>query len=112
MALTTCTECKREISDRAKACPHCGHSAPRKGLPWYAWVVLVPIGVLSAMAVIGSFLPGPSPEQLAAEKRECTQALMSNMDASTRTYTDKQAYDAVVREKCSGFSINGKPVAP
>jgi hypothetical protein len=24
MALTTCPECRREISSRAEACPHCG----------------------------------------------------------------------------------------
>lgn len=34
MALTTCPECKKEISDKAKACPSCGYelNAPQKQL--------------------------------------------------------------------------------
>ena len=28
MALITCQECGREVSDQAEACPHCGHPAP------------------------------------------------------------------------------------
>jgi uncharacterized membrane protein YvbJ len=31
MALITCPECKRDISDKAAACPHCG--APRDAAP-------------------------------------------------------------------------------
>jgi ABC-type ATPase with predicted acetyltransferase domain len=33
MAMTTCRECKKEISSEAKTCPHCGVSAPgRRGV--------------------------------------------------------------------------------
>ena len=28
MALTTCRECKKEVSDSAEKCPHCGVAAP------------------------------------------------------------------------------------
>ena len=31
MALISCPECKRQISDRAAACPHCGYPSPAKG---------------------------------------------------------------------------------
>lgn len=30
MALITCPECKKEISDQAKMCPHCGYELPKK----------------------------------------------------------------------------------
>lgn len=33
MALTKCEECGREISDRARACPHCGNPHPAQGEP-------------------------------------------------------------------------------
>ena len=29
MALITCPECNREVSDQAKLCPHCGYKLPR-----------------------------------------------------------------------------------
>ena len=112
MALVNCSECQHEISDKAKACPSCGHALPRKGLPWYAWLLIVPVGGFCLLMVIGLLLPEPSPERLAAEKRACAEAMMSNINASTRNYTDKQAYDAEVRAKCAGLSIGGKPVAP
>ncbi len=31
MALINCTECGKEISDQAKACPHCGFPIKKKG---------------------------------------------------------------------------------
>lgn len=30
MAMTTCKECGKQVSTEAKACPHCGTSAPAK----------------------------------------------------------------------------------
>ncbi len=29
MAMTTCKECKKEVSDTAKTCPHCGRTFKR-----------------------------------------------------------------------------------
>ena len=31
MALISCPECKRQISDKAAACPHCGYPSPARG---------------------------------------------------------------------------------
>jgi hypothetical protein len=44
VALSTCPECRKEISDKAWNCPHCGWHKSRAGLV-AAWVV--------AIAVIG-----------------------------------------------------------
>ncbi|MGP3001453.1 MULTISPECIES: hypothetical protein [Serratia] len=32
MAMTTCKECKKEVSDKAKVCPHCGVKEPARNL--------------------------------------------------------------------------------
>ena len=70
------------------------------------------IGGLLLVVVALNSLPGPSPEALRKEKEECLKALTSSIDAPVRTYADKAAYDAVLRDKCKGMTINGKPVAP
>lgn len=31
MSLTKCSECGREISDKAESCPHCGNTSTPKG---------------------------------------------------------------------------------
>lgn len=43
MALIVCTECKAQVSDTAKRCPHCGAKVPRKaGL--FTWLFLAFFG--------------------------------------------------------------------
>ena len=76
MALTTCWECKKEISDTAAVCPHCGAagtagtmltplsaatpSPPTRavkksgGGTWLPWVIGVPIGLIILMLVMGA----------------------------------------------------------
>jgi hypothetical protein len=55
MALINCKECKREISNKAKACPHCGAKIFRLTWP------LVILGFLG-LSVIGALLPKSAPE--------------------------------------------------
>lgn len=75
MALITCPECKREISDTATSCPHCGYVAPRnqqppspqppKRIPMFA-VVIGAVAVLGL--IIWMSLPkGPNFEVLCAK---------------------------------------------
>jgi hypothetical protein len=59
MALIECTECKKQISDKASACPQCGApvsatsnsqsantvSAPKKKTSWFTWLVAVVLAV-------------------------------------------------------------------
>lgn len=52
MALTTCGECKREISTTAKACPHCGAKVPH--FKWWLWV---PIALVVAFLAFGASIP-------------------------------------------------------
>lgn len=75
MALISCSECRREISDKAAACPNCGapvgSAAPitnrwaeppvqKKSSIW-KWVLGVPIGGFVLMMIIGS-CSGNTPE--------------------------------------------------
>jgi RNA polymerase subunit RPABC4/transcription elongation factor Spt4 len=46
MALRTCPECRKEMSSKAKACPHCGAGTDAvQAHPW-ATVLIVGLGVL------------------------------------------------------------------
>ena len=51
MALTTCTECGNEVSDRAPTCPQCGRAGPRcsqwqtKSVTWAVLIGLVAAGI-------------------------------------------------------------------
>ena len=53
MAMTTCKECSKQVSTEAKACPHCGTSAPAKkkakgGIGKWLLIVFA-IGVVAAI---------------------------------------------------------------
>lgn len=73
MALVACTECKKEISDEAKACPHCAHEVPQGPGP----LKIVVIGFLCIAIVKGVWdsnnSPPPAqktPEEIAAAAKK------------------------------------------
>lgn len=58
MALITCPECDKEISDTVKDCPHCGYrlkkmkqKKERKPIP--KWIIAVGISVISLFVIVG-----------------------------------------------------------
>jgi hypothetical protein len=68
-------------------------------------VVFWIIAAIAAIFVIGAAVgPGKSEQEA---KKECVEALASNMGHSTYGYADKAAYDSRVRDKCAGFQLNG-----
>lgn len=86
MALTKCKECKKEVSTKAKVCPHCGVKDPgvSAGQVVLGFIVLIVIGwvvvqVLSVdeqeakPAAVAQAAPVPkqTPEQIAAELAAC-----------------------------------------
>jgi membrane protein YdbS with pleckstrin-like domain len=78
MALIPCPECKREVSDRAAACPHCGLAlaAPASAAP-----PIAPPGSASAFSSGASreelaWEGGPSPRLLAREVPGIVWALL------------------------------------
>lgn len=76
MALTTCKECKKEVSNTAKICPHCGIKDP--GVRWWHGVIAVlALGVLGTGAYMyfgdNSTNSDASKEQtLTSEAKACT----------------------------------------
>ena len=128
MALIKCSECRAEISDKAAACPKCGNpigltatraeptyvpppTEEKKSGGWFKWVLIVPAVLFGMVMCIGT-VSDPDGKRAAArlenQKSECSAALMSSIGHSTAGYADKAAYDAKVREKCDGLTINGK----
>lgn len=112
MALIACSECKREVSDKAAACPHCGaptggtqpslgsyyndvmDSAPpvpvKRSSGLWKWLLGLPVGVLVVLFVIGSCV-GNTPEgrersnkRAAIEQCWKEQAKKSNDPATAR----------------------------
>lgn len=75
MALVSCLECGKEISDKAAACPHCGApqaggmaqqtlsvvgETKKKGGVW-KWVLGIPVALFVVVMVIGATV-GNTPE--------------------------------------------------
>lgn len=72
MAMTTCKECKNEVSTKAKVCPHCGAPMPKRTSPLtklFLVVVLVPIGLAIFLPDSSPPSSTPGPADKAAEER-------------------------------------------
>lgn len=67
------------------------------------------LALLFSTFIIAAIPSGKTAEE---EKRECMAAMLSSYGTSTYNYADKKAYDDHVRDKCAGFTFNGKPLAP
>jgi hypothetical protein len=73
MALITCKECGRELSNKAKACPHCGFKPKRIGfLTWFVILVFGPPAFFGVLGALFGLIPSgsPSPQRKALEKVE------------------------------------------
>jgi hypothetical protein len=46
MAIVTCRECKKEVSDSAKTCPHCGATNPSLPIGGF-WVFLIGAAIIA-----------------------------------------------------------------
>ena len=90
MAMTTCRECKKEISSEAKVCPHCGVSAPaRRGTHVSATAGCLIIGLVLALTcyyVVSQQSPGvpaPSSQQVAPPAASAPQLAVRSFSWST-----------------------------
>ena len=53
MAMTTCKECKKEISNKAEVCPHCGYRLrDGKGIRIFRALLLMFIGIVM-LGIVG-----------------------------------------------------------
>lgn len=88
MALKPCKECKKEISDTAPTCPHCGVKNPgaSKSMGAFGWFVTV----LVILAIIGSCSSGDDKKETAPaapkiSDAECLKDLSCIGDKGTIT---------------------------
>jgi len=56
MALENCKECAKEISTKAKICPHCGYKRQSEFWQWIKAIILFFIVLIVVMLTIGSFI--------------------------------------------------------
>lgn len=73
------------------------------------WVLLAPLIALLLLFVLGTFVQ-PSPQDEAAARKACADAIMSSYGTSVTSYADRKAYNDHVRAKCKGFDV--KPPGP
>lgn len=71
MAMTECRECKKQISDQAKACPHCGVANPGQSGGTSAFTIAVALFIVAAIGFsMSSSKPTPSPRPAASTPAE------------------------------------------
>jgi len=105
MSVTKCRECGKEVSSKAKTCPHCGVGSPAKS-GFFGSVVAAGVIFAAFLMFFGSDDPEPStPEEKAARaqaeadaraEREARQAedrrkgfhCLSNWDGSHRQFVN------------------------
>lgn len=99
MAMITCKECDKQISDTASLCPHCG-AKPEKSASWIAYLFggLVLVGVIQSALKPKPEAPSLSPEAIAAKAKteadfqnvvrvaKWAKAQSKNPDSFTLTY--------------------------
>ena len=55
MALISCTECNKSISDSAKICPHCGYKKEKKSYFWFIILILLFLGLCQQDEILKSY---------------------------------------------------------
>jgi hypothetical protein len=56
MAMTACKECKKEVSDKAEACPQCGAKMPKK-VGFFKGLFALIFVVIGGLIMVGVFMP-------------------------------------------------------
>lgn len=116
MALIQCSECKQQVSDSAKTCPHCGAKVPQSNTAVKFFVVIVGLCVLLAI-IYGSLsqtAAPPSPSTGMADKTAPTVAVDTTPHWTYRTSTDEMSSKPVkfasvdsINELHFGFPYQG-----
>lgn len=96
MALINCHECQKEMSDTALACPNCGAKKKRTGLPRWAWLLIVPGGLIALMMIIGSNISPEMGQFYAREKKAeevCEKMKLGADNGSQRLLAERMCED-------------------
>lgn len=93
MALISCPECKKEISDKAKVCVHCGYPV-QEGLKSGIVRIKIPIQLFSASKVIITDCAG----QILWEGKHGQNAKFT-IDEPTQIFIDLGTRDHIIESK-------------
>lgn len=110
MALIKCSECGKEISDKALTCPNCGCPVSeltkkedtvltKKGKSIKLWLMITGVIIILAFIMIVSFSQNellPNPENL------------TNVNLDTNSIAEQNIDYSVVREQMSNFNCDGR----
>lgn len=110
--LIECSECKRQMSDQADSCPHCGHphkssaqkippsAQPKRHAGRRGW--LIALGMLVLLVVIGALLPvgrssGNAPRNYGPSYIKWLRGLVPNSVTDGITPQQYDAAGAIIR---------------
>lgn len=88
MAMTACHECGKEVSNKAKSCPHCGAKNPgrkkQKGIGWGpgCLIIMVLFGVFAIMNPIED-QSSISPKDILVTEGSPMEVLLASIDKSS-----------------------------
>lgn len=98
MSLKPCTECKKDVSTKAKTCPSCGAPAPKD--PSYFLYVL---GGIVVLGLIGNAF---SPSSSSSPQASATQSVASAPEpAPTTPKLTPEAREKIVKEATQGMQL-------
>ena len=102
MALTTCNECKKEISTDAKVCPHCGTTKPHQKISTF-WLWVIGIFIVGIMSSILTPKTDDKPTQEAQ-----AQASSTSVDNNTSDEQIKKQLADAEKESIAKLSPRAK----
>lgn len=114
MALISCAECSKEISDKASSCPHCGapqatgavgtndgNPSREKSSIW-KWVLGVPVGGFVLIMIVGS-CAGNTPD---GREREASRGAISQCWAEQERKSLNPSVARTVAAACEQMEEN------
>ena len=90
MSIVNCTECNKEISDKAKSCPHCGAKKKASWL-WLKLLIGIPVGLFLLMMFIGWMSSGNSSGSSSSAKSRDRDAIQMCWQEQSRKSLDPGA---------------------
>lgn len=107
MAMTACSECRKEMSNQARTCPHCG--APNKASPMAGGIKLA-LWIIGLALVVGLGVPiistASKPTLTPAQKDMKIHARIAIIQCKASKYCSDSELNARVNEYKQMFGEN------
>lgn len=80
MSLIKCEECGKEISSKARTCPHCG-AKPEKNVPGWVWLTIILLGMVFVSALINGAIGHKQPDAVPDSTSQASELELSKEQA-------------------------------